>query len=182
MKKYKYTRQEIAEFISKKLFFGFNENIAVDMILSTVEPKKDQGECRNGGGEGGVIVNPISWSGTSDENPFPPPKKECKHDWVTSYTTPIGTGYECSKCGVEKGMEEKCNCHYQCGCNKGECNCYSLKPTPKKPIHSLPEKIDIPLVIEVDHNVEMGLKPHEWVYVLQKINSIIDWLQAEKEK
>jgi hypothetical protein len=23
--------------------------------------------------------------------------------------------------------EEKCNCHYQCGCDKGKCNCYSTE-------------------------------------------------------
>lgn len=40
--------------------------------------------------------------------PTPPLKEqgECKHNWVTSYITPIGTGYECSKCGVEKGQEK----------------------------------------------------------------------------
>lgn len=25
-------------------------------------------------------------------------------------------------------QKQECGCHYQCGCNKGECNCYSLEP------------------------------------------------------
>jgi len=33
-----------------------------------------------------------------------------------------------------KKVREKlmCNCHYQCGCHKGECNCYSLEEGEKK--------------------------------------------------
>ncbi|MFA5036143.1 MAG: hypothetical protein WC479_03110 [Candidatus Izemoplasmatales bacterium] len=178
MKKYKYSRKQwlkIADnpalLLKKSLGLGDVTKDLREALLSTVEPKKG-----------------------------------CKHDWVTSYTTPIGTGYECSKCGVEKGMEEKCNCHYQCGCDKGECNCYSLKPTPKKeqvvdlgygvtctgcqsrychcevgkkskkPIHSLPEKID-----RSNFAREPNTNTNTWELML-KINSIIDWLQAEKEK
>jgi len=42
---------------------------------------------------------------------------------------------------------------------------------PKKPIHSLPEKIDMEWPDEINKLV-----------LAEKFNSIIDWLQAEKEK
>lgn len=45
----------------------------------------------------------------------------------------IKEGFEESEKWLKKQTKKKkCGCHYQCGCNEGECNCYSLTSTPKK--------------------------------------------------
>lgn len=62
----------------------------------------------------------------------------------------------------------------------GKTSPQSTPPTQKKPIHSLPEKIDLGEVIK---GVDEEQQPRELFNSLEnKINQIIDWLQAEKEK
>lgn len=46
-------------------------------------------------------------------------------DW-DDYATGITDAKNKMLHALKGGEEIKCNCHYQCGCNKGECNCYLI--------------------------------------------------------
>jgi hypothetical protein len=145
MKKYKYSRKRI----DKELADAYDEkstrhNIYINairqLLMSTVEPKK---ECLEEVPAKVLKLQLLSNKGVwEDVNEFDYPNNDA---WT----------------------ETGC---YSIGLNKFRLIDVTPIPTPKKPIHSLPEKMGHLSYNKIEVNI------------IDKINSIIDWLQAEREK
>lgn len=74
-----------------------------------------------------AVTKPKMYVSHGNTHPVGEPCKTCE-EAEAEFQKDLASGEVARQLStIKEPTTKKCNCHYQCGCDKGKCNCYKLK-------------------------------------------------------